>query len=84
MNSVTSAFLGFIFTAALFAICFFLVVGIKFFLLTIKTYGSTKTEIAATKPEKVKPAVKKHKTERRKLKSIEINPDEIDRIYVRK
>lgn len=84
MNTVTSAFLGFLFTATLFAICFFTVVGIKLVLITLKN----RFEKPSPPPEQPKPkrkySARKKPASTSAVKSIEINPDEIDRIYVRK
>ncbi len=85
MNSVTSAFLGFIFTVLLFLLCFFLVVGVKFVFLSVKAYvkkpSPTVSERPSERPTEEKP---KPKPKKPRLKSIRIDPDEIDRIYVRK
>ncbi len=62
---------------ALYALCFFLVVGIKVCIYFIKpTKIEPKKEPPATKP----PVKRKPKT----VKSIEIDPDYIDKIYVKK
>ena len=84
MNTVTSAFLGFLFTATLFAICFFTVVGIKLVLITLKNkFKDTSATIEPPKPRR-KPTQKTKPKSVSAVKSKEINPDEIDRIYVRK
>ena len=64
---------GFVCLAVLFFICFFLVIGVKYFYLWFFS-----EEI---KPEPKKPTLKKRKKRKQRLRSIEINPDEIDRIY---
>ena len=84
MNTVTSAFLGFLFTATLFATCFFTVVGIKLVLITLKSkFKDTSARIEQPKPKRNTVPKPKPKSVSA-VKSIEINPDEIDRIYVRK
>ncbi len=78
MNSITSAFLGFIFTVLLFAICLIFVVGVKCVIMAIKSKAVTNdTPAQIEKPQNIKP-------KKPRLKSIKIDPDEIDRIYVRK
>lgn len=63
---------------ALYALCFFLVVGIKVCLFFIKPKKHAK--LPTSQSSSVKPAPKK----RNSVKSIEIDPDYIDRIYVKK
>lgn len=71
-------FLGPLILCALYALCFFLVIGVKvvlYFLLPKKT-----------KPQKETPKktiISKQK-KRNNIKCIEIDPDFIDRIYVKK
>ena len=68
---------GLFYTGSLFLICLFTVVGGKSLLFPKrKTVKNEKTP----KKEPQKPTEKKP----RPIKSIEINPDEIDRIYVKK
>ncbi|MBQ8427162.1 MAG: hypothetical protein IJX16_05325 [Clostridia bacterium] len=76
--------LDFAVTLILFGLCFVAVVGIKVIIFSVKEYLPKRTKQA---PENAQP-IKKQKTIRRKpvksVRSIEINPDEIDRIYVKK
>ncbi len=76
--------LDFAVTFALFGTCFLSVIAIKILVLSVKAYFP--------KPIKQTPNVKKFTKKPKKLtpktenpvRSIEINPDEIDRIYVKK
>jgi hypothetical protein len=68
---------GLFYTGGLFLLCLFTVVGAKSLLLPKRT--ATKRE---KQPQKEPQTVTK--TKPRPIKSIEINPDEIDRIYVKK
>ncbi len=78
MNFSLSLFLGFICTAGLFVLCFVLVVGAKTLLVAIKKVLPQKE--VPPPPEINKPAPKKPKT----VKSIEIDPALVDKIYVKK
>lgn len=74
---------GFLCTLTLFAVCFLIVLGGKVVFLTVKRY------LAVEQPTKVAPQrkPKKPKTikpEPKPIRSIEIDPFEIDRIYVKK
>ena len=62
---------GFLCTLTLFAVCFLIVLGGKVVFLTVKRY------LAVEQPTKVAP-------QRKPIRSIEIDPFEIDRIYVKK
>lgn len=68
---------GFLCLIGLFAFCTFTVVGIKITFLTLKAKFYSKDAIANTKTQTIKP-------QRKPIKSISINPEEIDRIYVKK
>ena len=75
---------GFLYTLTLFILCLFLVVGAKSFLLAVKLKFFTKKQ-----PQKqVKRARKKPTTAPKKIpatvRSIEINADEIDKIYFKR
>ena len=66
----------------LFLICFFIislitVAGIKSVIIAVKSKFAPQKPIAAKKPA---PATKKPKI----VKSVEINPDEVDKIYVKR
>ena len=63
---------GLFYYIGLFLLCAFTVIGIK------------TTVIYLTKKPKEKPPVVRKKPTSKPIKSIEINPDEIDRIYVKK
>ena len=67
----SSLIIGFCLCGTLFLLCFFVVVIVKYLLYFI-------TKLLAPK---IIPAPKKP---RKRIKSIEINPNEIDRIYVKK
>ena len=71
--------MGLLFLMLLFVLSVILVVGVKFTSLWLKKLfpSSSKQEIVAPKP------VKKRK-KAKPIKSIEIDPDEVDRIYVKK
>ncbi len=81
MNNLLSSVLGgFCCLAALFLICLIFVVGVKVIYLSVKKY------ISAGKPAPA-PQVRKPKAPpkpRKPIRSIEINPEEVDRIYVKK
>ena len=85
MNTVTSAILGFLFTIALFFICFFSVVGFKAVRIYITNLFNKQQNITPNpKTKTTKKPKQKPTPSSSPVKSIEINPDEIDRIYVRK
>lgn len=69
-----SMLFGFTCLAVLFLICFFTVVGVKYFYICFLKVPK-KTE------RKVKTPKKRVKKRSAPIRSIEINPDEIDRIY---
>ena len=79
MNNIpVSLFLGPIFIIALFILCLVTVAGIKILYLYIKrTPVKEKPAVARIKPPS--PAVSN-----KPVRSIEINPDEVDKIYVKK
>ena len=80
MNNIpVSLFLGPLFLVLFFILCLVLVAGIKLL------YYYFKPSPEKLKPESPKP--KKPKTVKeppKPIRSIEINPDEIDKIYVKK
>lgn len=90
MNYLLNApfILDFIATATLFALCFFIVVGAKVFLSSIESISTKPKPIAQNATSTTPKQPEKHKTVRRlpkkPIRSIEINPDEVDRIYVKK
>ncbi len=79
----------FLTTAMLFALCFFTVVGVKYVIVLIKEY-LPKSESSI--PKKRKKPLSHSKIKRAKVKSrddslsrtLEIDPEKIDRIYVKK
>lgn len=86
MNYLLNApfILDFSVTLVLFGLCFITVIGIKVIIYSIKDlFPKTKTPTC----EQVQPIRKRKKARRKTLspvRSIEINPDEIDKIYVKK
>jgi hypothetical protein len=75
-----SAFLGFTVTLALFVLCFVVVIGIKAIIYYVQSLFPEKREKISAPKRQRKVRAKTVKP----IKSIEINPDEIDRIYVKK
>ena len=79
MNNIpVSLFLGPLSLIALFILCLVAVAGIKILYLYFKRV-----------PERAKPTVKRVKKpvpsqQEKPVRSIEINPDEVDKIYVKK
>lgn len=67
--------------AAMFVLCLLLSAGLRTIYITVKSFFLNKTakKPPAPPPKQPKPAAKP-----KTLKSIEINPDDVDRIYVRK
>ncbi|MBQ9514243.1 MAG: hypothetical protein IJR66_04630 [Clostridia bacterium] len=74
MNNFLSALLGLSFIVCFFLISFFSVVIVKIVILYFKPSKPEVKPVKKTPPKKVKPA----------LKSIEINTDDIDKIYFKK
>ena len=72
-------FTGLLLVAFLFALSFFIVVFLKWAYLKMLDLFPKKKTISKP-PEKKAP----RKINRKPVRSIEINPDEIDRIYVKK
>lgn len=72
--------------AALFIICCFVVVGAKTLSVTLKKrFYKKPAPPPAPAPEiREKPKPRAYAKKPRTVKSIEINPDDVDRIYVRK
>ena len=80
---IDSFFLGLFFSGMLFLLCVFLVVGVKTIIIAVKH------RFVTPPVEPVAPVKKPRKKSTRKksvvpFRSIEINPEEIDRIYVKK
>lgn len=97
MNNILSSFLpGLGLLILLFAACFIAVVGVKTVFFSVKDivarYKSAEKP-AEKSAEQIKPTPKQTQTAKRRVykrriprpeRSIEINPNEIDRIYVRR
>ena len=82
-NLLNSAVFGPLFLILLFALCTILVVGVKVVFYNLKTLfiQPVVVEQEVVKRKKPRPRKPKPKTPER---SIEINPNEIDKIYVKK
>ena len=84
MNNILSSFItGFLSTAFLFAISVILVLGVKALYLAIKDFFAQKTPPETEIKKPPAPRRKRRKTPAPQ-RSIEIDPSEIDRIYVKK
>ena len=82
MNAFLSFLNGFLYTATLFLICLIFVVGVKAILIFMRADLKDKP---APPQKKATPKPTKHTAKPVKpVRSIEINPEEIDRIYVKK
>ena len=73
---------GFFLTLFIFVLCVFLVLGAKSSLTLVKKYLPKKQSPAPVTERK--PKATRRKKSPSPVRSIEINPDEIDRIYVKK
>ena len=83
MNNIpVSVFLGPIFLIALFILCAITVAGIKILYLYVKR-SPVRFRPETRKTPKPKISVKPQSPQKI-VRSIEINPDEVDRIYVKK
>ena len=76
---------GLFYTGSLFVFSFFTVLGVQKLISNYKEELKAQ-ESASAPPEQKEPAPQKVQkpTKRKTIKSIEINPDEFDRIYVKK
>ncbi len=83
MNKLwSSIILGILFLALSFAVSLLVVVAVKWIYITLKRYLSTSEErVEPSPPPSPKP---KPKRVYKPVRSIEINPEEIDRIIVKK
>ncbi len=81
--SVPSYVAGPLLLAALFALCAFTVIGAKTLLDFIRSMLRKKSRPPEKAAKRI-PAPAAPRRQPRTLKSIEINPDDVDRIYVRK
>ena len=85
-NLFSSVVLGLLFIIIFYLLCLFLVVGVKIVYLTVKSKFYSPNKYSRCK----KPSVSSEKRQQIQIKkpktvrSIEINPDDVDRIYVRK
>lgn len=85
MNQAFFSFLtGLFYTSGLFFICLFTVVGAKTLIIQTFIKRSATKKRPTKKPQKPPEVEKATPSEPKPIKSIEINPDEIDRIYVKK
>jgi hypothetical protein len=78
-NLFSSFLLGLLFTILFFAVSFFLVVGVKFCYLLWTKKLSQEKEVKVCPFEKLE-----KKKKRAKIRTLYLDPDEVDRIYVRK
>lgn len=80
--------LDFIATACLFVLCYLVVVGFKVALSSLKEFFPKRENVipkdTQTKTVKLTTKKSKRRAVSKPVRSIEINPDEIDRIYVKK
>ncbi len=85
-NLFSSVVLGILFICIFYSLCLFLVVGIKMVYLTFKSkFTSPIKPIETKKPCEIEQKIQAPKVRKpRTVRSIEINPDDVDRIYVRK
>ncbi len=80
MTVFSSFLLGLFFTILLFFLCAFLVISAKSIFIAVKR----KLPAPPPKVEEPTPPPKPQKRSYKRARSIEINPDEVDRIYVKK
>ena len=85
-NIAGSFFLGLLCTVGLFTFSFITVVGVKAIIFAVlDSVNKPQPQKEPLKPEKKKqPVVKKRSTPSKPIRSIEIDPDQIDRIFVKK
>lgn len=84
-NALSLFIMGFICTACLLLLCFFTVIGVKFALLTFKDAFNFNPKLKDNiAPPQKKKRTKKHTAKIQPSRSIEIDPDQIDKIYVKK
>ncbi len=76
---ISSMLLGLFCLVSVFTIILFLTVGFKYFLSSLKQKTIIKQEVQKPNPKK-SPQPRKRKP----VKSIVIDPDDVDRIYVKK
>lgn len=79
LSNCVSALLGFTFLLAFFLLSLVIVVGSKILILKMKE------KFHLTPPPKIEPQTKTNPTKKRKTyRTIEINPDEVDRVFFKK
>jgi hypothetical protein len=76
MQNVSPA-LGIALLVALFVLCLIFVVGAKLLFLQIKSFLAPKLPVPS-------PIVEKPKQKRKKIRTVEIDPNEIDRVFFKK
>ena len=82
MNILTSFVGDFLCTAFLFTLCLLITLGCKLIIIAVKTKFQKQQPPPQKEPQK--PKTPKPKKKPSTVRSIEIDPEEIDRIYVRK
>ena len=82
LNAAPSVFLGALFTLLFFVASFLLVIGFKAAAAALKQYFPAKEKQIPPPPEPVRKPRPRKKA--KPIRSIEINPEEVDRIYVKK
>ncbi|MBQ3116041.1 MAG: hypothetical protein IJC07_03325 [Clostridia bacterium] len=82
MSVVSLFFLGLFYVCLLFSLCVLLVVGVKLIYSHVKSIFAPPSAIPIKQPTAVKSTKPKRKP--KTFRSIEINPEEVDRIYVKK
>ncbi len=85
-NPTQSALLGFFCTLGLFFLCLFFVAGVKIIFLRLKDkfFPKKPKPIEPPTPTVVKRQIRKPRTIPKPVRSIEIDPEQVDRIYVKK
>ena len=86
-NLFSSIVLGLLFIVIFYLLCLFLVVGVKMVYLNLKSKFFTPIKPISQTKQQTTPPAKRQSTSVKKpraVRSIEINPDDVDRIYVRK
>ena len=79
-ESMASSFiLGLLFTTLFFLFSFFLVIGIKFFLIYL-----LKDKHQTQPVKEIHPVVKRKKVSKPKIRYFEIDPDDVDHVIVKK
>ncbi len=79
-----SAFLGFVFLVLFFALSIIIAVGGKMIFTVLKKLSGEKEQIQTPPPPQPVRKPRRKRPAPKPVRSIEINPEEIDRIYVKK